>query len=50
MLESFNQNRRRMLVATAIAIAAARFSKALAAGAAGMATHSVRSSRSMPVC
>ena len=38
MLESVNQNRRRMLVATALTIAAARFSKALAADAAGTAS------------
>ena len=38
MLESVNQNRRRMLVATAITISAARFSKALAADAAGTAS------------
>ena len=38
MLESVNQNRRRMLVATAFTVAAARFSKALAADAAGTAS------------
>jgi len=38
MLESVNRKRRRMLVATALTIAAARFSKALAADAAGTAS------------
>jgi len=38
MPESVNQNRRRMLVATAFTVAAARFSKALAADAAGTAS------------
>ncbi len=38
MLESVNPNRRRMLIATAITIAAARFSNALAADASGTAT------------
>ena len=38
MLESVSQNRRRMLVATAFTISAARFSKALAADAAAAAS------------
>ena len=38
MLESVSQNRRRLLVATGFTLAAARFSKALAADAAGTAS------------